>query len=270
VPSEKDYMDRASWPAYSAIAGFACVSLACFATLALRHAHVPSLPMHIELPRIEVVAHLQRAVPLDYFGQLRAQVHWVPTKVGRELLPAPDFESRMLLARSAADRAGLKDLGLSYKDVYAIINAETSWVPRRGSSRDGTPNLGLAQFEPATARALGLQDPDDPVEAVHAAAMHMRDAALWSRDRLRGLRLGKAQQAEKLREGISVYYNLSTRGRNHWNGLNTAQLPIETQRHIANARLGAQEAEMLEAQLRIKAFAKGRELLTANAADPRS
>jgi hypothetical protein len=66
---------------------------------------------------------------------------------------------RLLLAQSAAERAGLEQVGLSYEDVYGIINAETSWIPRMGASKDGTPNLGIAQFEPATAEAVGLNDP---------------------------------------------------------------------------------------------------------------
>jgi hypothetical protein len=41
---------------------------------------------------------------------------------------------------------------------------------------------------------------------------------------------------------VSVHYNLSIKGRNKWNGLNTAQLPVETQRHIRNAAAGAREA----------------------------
>jgi hypothetical protein len=45
-----------------------------------------------------------------------------------------------------------------------------------GASKDGTPNLGIAQFEPATARALGMRNPNDAVEAVHVAALHMKDA----------------------------------------------------------------------------------------------
>jgi len=60
----------------------------------------------------------------------------------------------------------LQQVGLSYRDVYGIINAETSWIPRLGASKDGTPNLGIAQFEPATAKAVGLTDPTDPVQAV--------------------------------------------------------------------------------------------------------
>jgi hypothetical protein len=216
----------------------------------------------IELPPVLVEA--------GYFDQLRDRIRWVPTRIGRHMMMAPDFASRMLLAKSAADRAGLGEVGLTYRDVYGIINAETSWAPRAGASLDGTPNLGIAQFEPATAKALGLRDPEDAVEAVHAVALHMKEAALWSNDRLKGLKLGKVERAEKLREGISIYYNLSTRGRNLWNGRNTAQLPVQTQRHIVNARLGAQEAAMLDAQLRASEAARGREVMTASGNDSRT
>jgi hypothetical protein len=134
--------------------------------------------------------------------------------------------------------------------VYGIINAETSWIPRLGASKDGTPNLGIAQFEPATAKAIGLTDPSDPVQAVHAAAMHLKDAAVWSAKRIADLKLTPEERAIKLREGVSIYYNLSSKGRAIWNGKNTEELPVETQRHIANARVGAREAGELEAQLR--------------------
>lgn len=252
--SESIFTSSARWPAILAL-----VSLLLFAAAArawLRH-RAPALPPQpivakvLELPRVVIIA-AREAVDPDalYYDQLRAQVHWVPTRFGRETLLAPDYASRMLLAKAAAKRARLADVGLSYRDVYALINAESSWVPRPGASRDGTPNLGVAQFEPATARALGVRDPLDVVEAVHAAALYMREAALWSRDRLRGLKLGKAERERKLREGISVYYNLSTRGRNAWNGFNTDELPVETQRHIENSRIGAREAALLETQLR--------------------
>jgi hypothetical protein len=186
----------------------------------------------------------------SYYEQLRQKLNWMPVRYGGDVLKTPDVPSRLLLAQSAAKRAGLEQVGLSYHDVYGIINAETSWIPRLGASKDGTPNLGIAQFEPATAKAVGLTDPTDPVQAVHAAAMHLKDAAQWSAKRIANLKLTPEQRALKLREGVSIYYNLSTKGRNEWNGLNTAKLPIETRRHIANARLGAREAAALEAQLR--------------------
>ena len=185
-----------------------------------------------------------------YYAQLSSRLNWLPVRYAGSMLKTPDVPSRLLLAKSAAQRAGLSEVGLSYRDVYGIINAETSWIPRMGSSKDGTPNLGIAQFEPATAEAVGLTDPSDPVQSVHAMAVHLRDAAKWSARRLSGLKLSPDQYALKLREGVSIYYNLSSKGRNAWNGRNTRKLPIETQRHIANARVGAREAAELEGQLR--------------------
>lgn len=206
------------------------------------------------------------ALRLDssYFDQLRSRLTWKPVRFGGTILKTPDVPSRLMLAKAAAQRAGLSEVGLSYRDVYGIINAETSWIPRLGSSKDGTPNLGIAQFEPATAKAVGLTDPTDPVQAVHAMAIHLKDAAKWSAKRLTGLKLSPEQYALKLREGVSIYYNLSSKGRAAWNGLNTRKLPIETQRHIANARVGAREAGELEAQLReLRSRMAGKSVMTA-------
>lgn len=186
----------------------------------------------------------------DHYEQLRNQLKWLPVRYAGEVLKTPDPSSRLLLVQAAADNARLHEVGLSHRDVYGIINAETSWIPRMGASKNGTPNLGIAQFEPATAKAVGLTDPLDPVQAVHAAAIHLKDAAKWSARRIAGLKLSPEEHAQKLREGVSIYYNLSVKGRNKWNGTNTAKLPVETRRHIANARLGAREAAELEAQLR--------------------
>jgi hypothetical protein len=200
----------------------------------------------------------------SYFDQVRSKLTWMPVRFGGDTLKTPDVPSRILLAKAAAERAGLEEVGLSYRDVYGIINAETSWIPRMGSSKDGTPNLGIAQFEPATAKAVGLTDPMDPVQAVHAMAIHLKDAAKWSAKRLSGLQLPPEQYAQKLREGVSIYYNLSSKGRAEWNGLNTKKLPIETQRHIANARVGAREAGELESQLReLRGRMSGQGMMTA-------
>ena len=200
------------------------------------------------LPQVEPAPVAQR-VDDAYYAQLRRQMRWVSTRIGDAQLLTPDLNSRMLLVKAAADRARLWEVGLGPRDVYGIINAETSWVPRRGASKDGTPNLGIAQFEPATARALGLGNPHDAVESVHVAALHMREAAMWSADRIGNLKLSALERGIKLREGVSVYYNLSSRGRSAWNGSNTGRLPRETQLHIINARLGARQADFFDSQL---------------------
>src|SRR5205085_11192153 len=140
-----------------------------------------------------------------YYAQLRSKLHWEPVRLAGNVLQTPDPQSRLMLVQAAAQRAGLEQVGLSYRDVYGIINAETSWIPRLGSSKDGTPNLGIAQFEPATARALGLRNPNDPVESVHVMALHLKQAAVWSATRIASLKLSDAQRALKLREGISIY-----------------------------------------------------------------
>jgi hypothetical protein len=189
-----------------------------------------------------------------HFAQLRQRLQWVHAEVGGRTHLTLDAASRMLLAKSAAQRARLQEVGLGFEDVYGIIDAETSWAPRTGVSRDGTPNLGLAQFEPATAQALGVRDPHDPVEAVHAAAWHMREAAQWSAARIARLQLDRKQRAARLREGVSVYYNLSSKGRAAWNGRNADGLPRATAQHIHNAKRGAQEAAHLDTQLRLEAL----------------
>lgn len=244
-------MSSERWLTVTATVGVAMAVTGLAQWLARPHAASMPRVLWIELPRVSITGRREKVDELaEYYARLRLKVRWVPTRVGRAMLLAPDYPSRMLLAKSAAERANLAEVGLSFRDVYGIIDAETSWAPRSGASRDGTPNVGIAQFEPATARALGVRDPEDPVESVHAAAMHMKEAALWSRERLRGLKLSKQEREQKVREGISVYYNLSSRARNTWNGMNTDKLPVQTQRHILNSKLGAQEATVLEAQLR--------------------
>ncbi|WP_048439869.1 lytic transglycosylase domain-containing protein [Caenimonas sp. SL110] len=252
------------WSASFAVAGFTAVALASFVALEVQDelqtqellAQVtapvaPAAPAAAPAAPVAVAKALPPSPKAGYYAEVRAKLQWVQTRMGGTMLLTPDMNSRMILAKSAARQAGLSEVGLSFKDVYGIIYAETSWVPRMGASKNGTPNLGIAQFEPATARALGLTNPEDPVEAIHVAAVHMKQAAKWSDDRLDGLKLSSAERAQKLREGVSIYYNLSTKGRNTWNGKNTEKLPRETQLHIANARNGAVEAALIDAQQRV-------------------
>ena len=180
---------------------------------------------------------------------VRSMIKFETVRWGGKPVQTLDEASRILLARIAAEKAGLHEVGLSYQDVYGVIEAETSWIQRTGASKDGTPNLGLAQFEPRTAKSMGLDDPSDPVQAVVAAARYMKMGAEWASGRIGHLKSDPALYAAKLREGVSVHYNLSIKGRNKWNGLNTAQLPVETQRHIRNSVAGAREADELARRL---------------------
>jgi hypothetical protein len=271
-------MTRQAWPIQCAIAGFA-TAIAIYAGLLavgqVRREWAAAQPTvvlaaNIEAAMAKAAATVPPAVPAAavlspeqrYYDGLRANVRYVRTRLG----DAPDYESRIALAKSAAQRAGLAEVGLTWRDVYGVINAETSWAARAGAGLAGTPSYGVAQFEPATARALGVRDPNDVVEAVHAAARHMKEAALWSRERIARLQFGAQERAEKVREGVSVYYNLSSKARAQWNGLTAASLPVPTQRHIANVRFGAQEAAFLDAQMRASEYAQGNAVATAAAA----
>jgi hypothetical protein len=281
-------MFRENWAACSAIAGFISVGLGCLILLWTQHfaygppkANAPVVRSESAKPvtvrkaapagqggaQAQPTASQPSSVSADdsYYNELRPKVRWMVARLGNTFMPAPDHQTRMLLAKSAAQRAGLAEVGLSFHDVYGIINAETSWVPRTGSSKDGTPNLGIAQFEPATARLLGLKNPNDLVEAVHVAAKHMKEAALWSASRIAALNLADGERAVRLREGVSIYYNLSSRGRAMWNGKNTHVLPSETRKHIQNARVGAIEASVLEAQLQAAGYSRGAGVVTADA-----
>lgn len=179
---------------------------------------------------------------------LQGKLRWIPADLGPGHVTL-DPASRLLLARSAAEKAGLQEVGLDFRDVYGVIDAETSWVPRAGMGKNGVVSEGLGQFEPATAKAVGLRDPNNAVEAVHATARLLREAAEWSAQRIAKLGLSPEQRAAKLREGVSIYYNLSSRARAAWSGFNTDSLPVETQRHIRNVHVGARQAEQIHARL---------------------
>lgn len=233
----------ASFPASAAKASIAKTVTAAEAVAALKPAGPPAI-------QLRAAPAVKPAAVFASEQALRARMRYETVHWGGKPVQTLDEASRILLAQAAAHKAGLHEVGLSFHDVYGVIEAETSWIPRTGSSKDGTPNLGLAQFEPRTAKGLGVKNPADPVQAVFGAAMYIKEGATWASSKIAGLKLPPAQHAAKLREGVSVYYNLSVKGRNKWNGLNTAQLPVETQRHIRNARAGAAEASTLARLLR--------------------
>jgi hypothetical protein len=235
----------ASFPSVAAPAGSVAKTVTAAAAVA---ALKPTAPPAIQLGSASAK---KPAIAFASAGSLRDQLKYDTVRWGGKPVQTLDEASRVALAKAAAEKAGLHKVGLSYHDVYGIIEAETSWIPRDGASKDGTPNLGLAQFEPRTAKGLGVTDPADPVQAVHGAALYMKEGAEWALGKLAGLKLPPAEHAAKLREGVSVYYNLSVKGRNKWNGRNTADLPVETQRHIRNARAGASEAAELSRLLKI-------------------
>jgi soluble lytic murein transglycosylase-like protein len=235
----------ASGPAVSAAAAVSNAASAAKAKTVTAAAAVaavtPSTP-----PAVRLAAPVAKAA-ISFASEeaVRAQLKFDSVRYAGKSVKTLDEESRLLLVQAAAQRAELHEVGLSFEDVYGVIEAETSWIPRTGMGKNGVPSYGLAQFEPRTARGLGLRNPNDPVQAVYAAAVNMKHGAEWAHDKIAHLKLTPDEYQAKLREGVSIYYNLSIKGRNKWNGLNTADLPIETQRHIRNVREGAEEASTL-------------------------
>lgn len=152
---------------------------------------------------------------------------------------------RVQLCREVAQQEQLQRHGLGWRDIYAIVHAETGWFAREGQSKDGTPNLGVAQFEPATADALGI-DPHDPKQALQGVARLLKHARAWAASRAlpdAGDGYGPGGAAAH-----SVFYNLSTKARNGWSGTSPDELPIETQRHISNYRDGLKVADLFGKQ----------------------
>lgn len=84
------------------------------------------------------------------------------------------------LIRRSADSAGIPPVLLS-----ALLRQESGF---RADAVSPVGALGIAQFMPATAAAVGLSDPRDPGQAVPAAARHLADLIR----RLGGVELGLA------------------------------------------------------------------------------
>lgn len=162
----------------------------------------------------------------------------IPVKVGAATGYAIHPMERVRLCMEAAKRLQLDRVGRTWQDVYGVIHAETGWLARDGMGRNGRVSQGLGQLEGPTAKSLGVSDPNDPREAVVAVAALVKEGAAWARSR--GVVLKDA--------AISVYYNLSTQRRQAWSGSNIAELPFETQRHIANVSDGKRQAQILGKQ----------------------
>lgn len=179
------------------------------------------------------------------------RLNYVQVSFGGKSVLTLDETSRIQLSKEAAAAHKLNTMGLSWKDLYGVIHAETNWIPREGIGKNGVASSGLAQLEPATAKSLGVADANDPVEALNASAALLKEAAQWSRIKVRnaGIKSG-ALFNEKMRDGVSIYYNLSTKARNTWDGRSTAELPVETQRHISNTRQGTRIAARMERELK--------------------
>lgn len=228
------------------------------------HEAAPSVSQRIErLERLQDAArgpqpespqsepHPQTSMGGEPAGKsLRDQLKFVEVQFGGQTAVTPDAASRILLVKAAAKEARLSEVGMDWRDLYGIIHAETTWVARDGVGKTGTHSHGLAQFEPATAKGMNLQDPHDPLESIKASAKLVRIAAEWAQERASEHKLSARDTNIAVHDGVSVYYNLSWKGRNSWKPLHNTHLPPQTREHIANVKLGAKIASELDYEIK--------------------
>lgn len=208
---------------------------------------------------------MARAGPsaVDRASDSSSSAEWTPrlpevsVRVLGKDFPAMHPLDRVRLCQVVAARENLPAVGRDWRDVYAVISAETAWAPREGRGNNGKASYGLAQLEMATARALQIDDPADPLQAATATARLIRESVAWAR-----VKRVEAQEAV-----ISVHYNLSTAARNAWDGKTIDTLPVETQRHVANFLAGRRDAEFFGRQRAQLDVALQREALTMHAAE---
>ena len=212
-------------------------------------------PPHQDSP--VMAALVQHAVTaLSQKAAATAMPAWSPVlpdvmvRIEGKDMPAMHPFDRVRLCQVVAKQHKLSAVGRDWKDIYAIINAETAWAAREGKGRSGTPSYGLAQLELRTARALNIEDPNDPQQALSATARLITESVGWAR--ARGIEMKDA--------AISVNYNLSSAARNAWSGTSLEDLPIETQRHVKNVSQGRQIADVLGRQTLVFEKALDREI----------
>lgn len=115
---------------------------------------------------------------------------------------------RVRLCKSIAHAEEFARHGLTWRHVYAVIDAETDWAARSGMGLNKRSSEGLAQLEAPTAKALGVTDAKDPVQALLASARLIKQANSWARAR-------KVPKEHSM-AALSVFYNLSTSARERW------------------------------------------------------
>lgn len=158
----------------------------------------------------------------------------VTVKIDGKTYEALNPLERIRLCKEVAADTKLNQHGLDWRNIYATVHAETGWAERTGMGLNGKPSFGLAQMEAATARSLGI-DPTDPKASLVGVAMLLKEASAWA----------KAKGHENKSAAISIYYNLSSKARNSWDGVTLDNLPQPTKNHIKNMSDGLKMATHL-------------------------
>lgn len=195
-------------------------------------------------------------MPTDAIRQMAEAKNLQPVQVivSGKVFEAPHPMERVRLCKEIASEQRLNSHGFDWRDLYAVVQAETAWAALNGMGLNGKASFGLAQMEDATAKALGI-DPHDSRQALQGVARLLKEAAAWTR----------ARGIEDKKAAVSVYYNLSTKARNEWDGVSVENLPTPTKNHIRNLRDGHKIATSLGPKYE-KFMLKARQVLASQAA----
>lgn len=234
--------------------GIACIGAACGANMALNNAPEPVQPTAIESVVVTPAFVEKQEDTTGWrsakFNELRKNLNYVEITVGKQKHTVLDIASRIALVKAAAENAKLAECNLNSNDLYGIIHAETGWIARSGMGANHVKSEGLAQFEPNTAKAFGIDNPNDVVQAVFGAAWVMKEVGLWARSKLNRELKHKnfsTQQKNKIFHAyISAGYNLSSDARNDLTAETIENAPIPTQLHIKNTEQGTKIAASIE------------------------
>jgi soluble lytic murein transglycosylase-like protein len=101
-----------------------------------------------------------------------ARIRWIESQLGPVgAAPGPERSESGPAAFRALVEEAARRYGLDPALVDAVVRTESGYDP---SATSPAGAMGLMQLMPATARALGVADPYDPVQNVHGGVRYLR------------------------------------------------------------------------------------------------
>lgn len=96
-------------------------------------------------------------------GHPRQIVKGIDTTTGERVFPETEYDDII--------SAAAENHGIPYQVMYRLLWTESRFNPKAVSPKGAQ---GIAQFMPGTAQEMGLKDPFNPAEAIHASARYLK------------------------------------------------------------------------------------------------